>query len=107
MVALLPRPHPMRKLDERVGFAAAGRHVLSKVFPDHWSFMLGEVALYSFLFLVATGVYLALFFEPSTARVVYEGHYRPMQGEQVSAAYASAVRLSWDVRGGLLLRQAH
>lgn len=104
---LLPRPRPMRKLDERLGFASAGRSVLAKVFPDHWSFMLGEIALYSFIFLVLSGIYLALFFEPSSAMVVYHGRYAPMRGEVVSAAYASAVHLSWDVRGGLLLRQAH
>jgi len=103
----LPRPRPMRKLDERLGFASAGRTILAKVFPDHWSFMLGEIALYSFVFLVLSGIYLALFFEPSTAMVTYHGHYAPMRGEQVSAAYASTVRLSWDVRGGLLVRQAH
>jgi len=107
MVTLLPRPKPMRKLDERLGFAATGRSLLAKVFPDHWSFMMGEVALYSFVFLVLSGIYLSLFFEPSTGTVIYEGHYRPMQGQEVSAAYASAVRLSWDVRGGLLVRQAH
>jgi len=104
---VLPHPRPMRKLDERLGFASAGRAALAKVFPDHWSFMLGEIALYSFVFLVLSGIYLALFFEPSTAMVVYHGRYAPMRGEEVSAAYASAVRLSWDVRGGLLVRQAH
>lgn len=107
MVQLLPRPKPVRKLDERLGFASGSRHLLAKVFPDHWSFMIGEIALYSFVFLVLTGIYLSLFFEPSTAKLVYDGHYRPMQGQEVSAAYASTVRLSWDVRGGLLIRQAH
>jgi ubiquinol-cytochrome c reductase cytochrome b subunit len=97
----------MRKLDERLGFASAARSALAKVFPDHWSFMLGEIALYSFVFLVLSGIYLALFFDPSSAMVVYHGRYAAMRGEQVSAAYASAVRLSWDVRGGLLVRQAH
>jgi ubiquinol-cytochrome c reductase cytochrome b subunit len=104
---LIPRPDPIRPLDERLGVASPGRQMLAKVFPDHWTFMFGEVALYSFLVLVGTGVYLALFFEPSSAMVVYHGHYRPMNGQEVSAAYASTVRLSWDVRGGLLLRQTH
>jgi len=97
----------MRKLDERLGIASVGRDVLAKVFPDHWSFMMGEVALYSFVFLVVSGIYLTFFFEPSAAMVTYHGHYAPLQGQDVSAAYASAVRLSWDVRGGLLVRQAH
>ena len=60
LLRLLPRPRPMRKLDERLGFASAGRTVLAKVFPDHWSFMLGEIALYSFIFLVLSGIYLAI-----------------------------------------------
>jgi ubiquinol-cytochrome c reductase cytochrome b subunit len=97
----------LRRLDERLGFASTARTALAKIFPDHWSFMLGEIALYSFLLLVTTGVYLTLFFEPSTATVVYEGEYEPLRGELVSGALASTVELSWDVRGGLLIRQAH
>ncbi|MDG6110195.1 cytochrome b [Dactylosporangium aurantiacum] len=77
------------------------------MFPDHWSFMLGEIALYSFVTLVLTGVYLTLFYEPSTAETVYRGAYVALNGSTVSAAYASTVALSYDVRAGLLMRQAH
>ena len=101
------KPQPLRKLDERLGFASTGRSVLAKIFPDHWSFMLGEIALYSFVLLVATGTYLALFFEPSSAKRLYDGSYGPEHGQYVSGAFASSVELSWDVPGGLLMRQAH
>ncbi len=97
----------LRRLDERLGYASVARKALAKIFPDHWTFMLGEIALYSFLLLVLTGVYLTLFFEPSSALRVYSGEYAPMSGELVSGALASTVELSWDVRGGLLIRQAH
>ncbi|WP_066943763.1 cytochrome bc1 complex cytochrome b subunit [Microtetraspora fusca] len=94
-------------LDGRVRIASVTRKTLAKVFPDHWTFMLGEIALYSFVSLVATGVFLTLFFEPSPAETVYTGAYGPMRGVRASAAYASAVTLSWDVRAGLLMRQTH
>jgi ubiquinol-cytochrome c reductase cytochrome b subunit len=77
------------------------------VFPDHWSFMIGEIALYAFLILVLTGVFLSLFFEGSTGEVVYEGSYDPLQGVEVSQAYNSVVELSFDVRAGLVMRQIH
>jgi ubiquinol-cytochrome c reductase cytochrome b subunit len=103
----MKKPRPLRWTDERLEIAGVGRSALGKVFPDHWSFMLGEIALYAFVFLVASGVYLALFFDPSTAKEFYQGSYAPMRGHEFSAAYVSTVRLSWDVRGGLLVRQAH
>jgi ubiquinol-cytochrome c reductase cytochrome b subunit len=96
-----------RWLDDRLGAASVARTALAKVFPDHWSFMLGEIALYCFVTLVLTGVYLTFFFEPGTNEVVYQGAYAPLQGARVSAAYDSAVRLSFDVRTGLLMRQVH
>ena len=99
--------HPGRRLDERLGFASAGRKALAKVFPDHWSFMLGEIAMYSFMILVGTGVYLAMFFDDTSTPRLYLGSYAPEHGQRISGAYASSVELSWDVRGGLLMRQAH
>jgi ubiquinol-cytochrome c reductase cytochrome b subunit len=81
--------------------------VSSKVFPDHWSFLLGEIAAYSFLVLVATGIALLFFYDPSRETVVYDGAYAPLQGLEVTRAYESVVRLSFDTRGGLLLRQTH
>ena len=77
------------------------------VFPDHWSFLLGEVALYAFVVLVATGIYLTLFFEPSLAKTTYDGSYAPLQGREVSAAYGSVLDISFDLRAGLLIRQMH
>jgi len=97
----------VRWIDDRSGSSSAIRRVLHYVFPDHWTFVLGEIALYSFVVLVATGVFLTLFFQPSTAHVTYEGSYAPLQGATVSKAFASAMNLSFDVRGGLLMRQTH
>jgi ubiquinol-cytochrome c reductase cytochrome b subunit len=97
----------VRALDDRLRTAPVVRRALAKVFPDHWSFMLGEIALYSFVVLVLTGVYLTLFFEPSTAHTTYTGAYEPLNGSTTSAAYASTVRLSFDIRSGLLMRQTH
>ena len=94
-------------VDARVGGSAFTRHALNKVFPDHWSFMLGEVALYSFVILLLTGIFLSLFFDPSVSKTVYEGSYEPLRGVEVSDAYNSVLRLSFDVRAGLVMRQIH
>jgi ubiquinol-cytochrome c reductase cytochrome b subunit len=97
----------IRFIDERTGSAPLLRKMLRYAFPDHWSFLFGEIALYSFVVLVATGVFLTLFFEPSLARTTYDGSYGPLRGVEVSLAYDSAMRLSFDVNGGLLMRQTH
>ena len=94
-------------LDERTGIAGVARTVLRKVFPDHWSFLLGEVALFCYVVLVATGVFLTFFFAADTRPVTYDGPYLPMRGAEVSAAYDSVMRLSFEVRAGLLMRQIH
>jgi ubiquinol-cytochrome c reductase cytochrome b subunit len=94
-------------IDERTGSAPLIRKMLRYAFPDHWSFMFGEIALYSFVVLVGTGVFLTLFFEPSLARTTYDGSYDPLFGAEVSVAYDSSLRLSFDVNGGLLMRQTH
>jgi ubiquinol-cytochrome c reductase cytochrome b subunit len=98
---------PVRFFDERLGAARGVRFLMRYVFPDHWSFLLGEIALYSFVMLIATGTFLALFFEPSTGHAVYHGSYPAFHGESVSAAYSSTLRLSSGVSGGLLMRQTH
>lgn len=100
-------PRVIRWFDRRVGGANVARKTLDKVFPDHWSFMLGEVALYCFIVLVATGVYLTFFFSPSMAEVVYEGSYVPLRDVEMSEAFNSALRISFDVRAGLVVRQIH
>ena len=80
---------------------------LNKVFPTHWSFLLGEIALYSFIVLLITGVYLTLFFDPSMAEVTYNGVYQPLRGVQMSRAYETTLDISFEVRGGLFVRQIH
>jgi ubiquinol-cytochrome c reductase cytochrome b subunit len=93
--------------DERLGLATAMKKNLRKVFPDHWSFMLGEIALWSFVVLLLSGVFLTLWFTPSMGEVQYQGSYSPLRGIEMSEAYASSLKLSFDVRGGLLMRQMH
>ncbi|MEO3929617.1 ubiquinol-cytochrome c reductase cytochrome b subunit [Micromonosporaceae bacterium B7E4] len=96
-----------REVDDRLQVNTPLRAVLNKVFPDHWSFLLGEIALFSFIVLLLTGVYLTLFFEPSLREVTYNGSYRPYQNTHMSAAYESSLNISFDVRGGLIMRQMH
>jgi ubiquinol-cytochrome c reductase cytochrome b subunit len=100
-------PAPVRWADERLGIAKLGKKNLRKIFPDHWSFMLGEIALYSFIILILTGVFLTLWFRPSMAEVEYQGSYSLLKGLHMSEAYESTLRMSFDIRGGLLMRQIH
>ncbi len=93
--------------DDRLGLATLAKKNLRKVFPDHWSFMLGEVALWSFVVLLLSGVFLTLWYVPSMGEVHYQGSYDPLRGVEMSEAYASSLKLSFDVRGGLLMRQMH
>ncbi|WP_329458251.1 cytochrome bc1 complex cytochrome b subunit [Streptomyces sp. NBC_01497] len=93
--------------DGRLGIYSLAKSNMRKIFPDHWSFMLGEVSLYSFIIIILTGVYLTLFFHPSMNEVVYHGSYVPLQGIRMSEAFNSTVNISFDVRGGLLIRQIH
>ncbi len=93
--------------DERLGLAGLAKKNIRKVFPDHWSFMLGEIALWSFVTLLLTGVFLTLWFKPSMGEVVYNGSYDQLRGLPMSEAYESTLHLSFDVRGGLLMRQMH
>lgn len=94
-------------IDSRYHPSAAVRRQLNKVFPTHWSFLLGEIALYSFIVLLLTGVWLTLFFDPSMAHVTYDGVYQPLRGVQMSRAYETALNISFEVRGGLFVRQVH
>jgi ubiquinol-cytochrome c reductase cytochrome b subunit len=96
-----------RWIDDRLGAAQLGRTALNKVFPDHWSFMIGELALYCFIVLVLTGVYLTFFFDASSNLVTYDGSYAPLRGVEMTEAYRSALRLSFDVRAGMVMRQIH
>ncbi len=102
-----PIEDPVRFIDERTTAAPLLRKSMRYLFPDHWSFLLGEVALYSFIVLIATGIYLALFFDPSTAKTVYHGPYTPLDGQQMSAAFKSVLDISFTYKAGLLIRQTH
>ncbi len=93
--------------DERLHAAGGLRRQFNKVFPTHWSFLLGEVALYSFLILLLSGVYLTLFFDPSMQETTYQGAYTDLRGIRMSRAFATTLDLSFEVRGGLFLRQLH
>jgi len=93
--------------EERLGLAKGARSQLNKVFPDHWSFMMGEIALYSFIILILTGTFLTFFFDASMTEVTYRGSYIPLDGVEMSRAYASTLNISFDVRGGLIMRQIH
>jgi ubiquinol-cytochrome c reductase cytochrome b subunit len=108
-MANTPRPlaEVARAMDERVGGAGFLKKAMRKVFPDHWSFLLGEIAMYSFVIIILTGVFLSFFFRPSMGDVVYNGSYLPLRGDRMSEAYESTLHISFDVRGGLLMRQIH
>ncbi|MFI7124090.1 cytochrome bc complex cytochrome b subunit [Nonomuraea sp. NPDC050153] len=98
---------PSTFLDDRIGGANFLKRNLRKIFPDHWSFLLGEIALYSFVILLLTGTFLTFWFKPSMMEVAYDGSYAPLKGVMMSEAYASSLEISFDVRGGLLMRQMH
>jgi ubiquinol-cytochrome c reductase cytochrome b subunit len=94
-------------LEDRLGAAPLLKKTLRYVFPDHWSFLLGEIALYAFVVLVGTGIYLTFFFDPSYAHTIYHGGYAPLQGQEMTKAYESTVHLSLSIKAGLLMRQTH
>ena len=94
-------------IDERTSISGLVRELGRKIFPDHWSFMLGEVALYSFVVILLSGSFLTFFFQPSGTPTIYDGSYAPLKGIPMSAAMSSTLNISFDIRGGLLLRQVH
>ncbi len=94
-------------LDQRTGIGVAVKNFARKMFPDHWSFLLGEIALFSFVTLLLTGIFLALFFVPSMGLITYEGPFAPLHGTEMSEAFASTLYISFEVTGGLLIRQIH
>ncbi|MFL6027696.1 MAG: cytochrome bc complex cytochrome b subunit [Friedmanniella sp.] len=98
---------PAKWADERVGVASLSRPFIRKVFPDHWSFLLGEIALYSFIILLVTGVWLTIWYKPSMAEIDYDGTYQLLRGVTMSESFASTLAISFDIRGGLLVRQMH
>ncbi|MEZ2371438.1 cytochrome bc complex cytochrome b subunit [Arthrobacter sp. RCC_34] len=94
-------------VDQRVGGSGILKEFGRKVFPDHWSFMFGEVALYSFVILLMSGTFLTFFFDPSMAETHYQGSYSPLYNVEMSVAYNSSLNISFEVRGGLFMRQVH
>src|SRR3954462_399849 len=97
--AKAPKSNPLAQAatwaDERTGMAGLAKKQVRKVFPDHWSFMLGEIALWSFVVLLLTGVFLSLWFTPSMGEVVYNGTYDTLRGLPMSEAYASTLHISF------------
>src|SRR5215212_3445337 len=95
-----PRSNRVRSwLDERLGIGAFNRKYGRKAFPVHASFFLGEMALFAFVILVLTGIYLGFIYVPSTAEIT-------VQGETVPEAYAS-VRLIEAIPVASLFRNTH
>jgi ubiquinol-cytochrome c reductase cytochrome b subunit len=94
-------------VDERVGVSGILKEFGRKIFPDHWSFMLGEVAMYSFFVLLLSGTFLTFFYDPSMTMVHYDGVFAPLKDAAMSRAYESSLNISFEVRGGLLMRQVH
>jgi ubiquinol-cytochrome c reductase cytochrome b subunit len=94
-------------VDSRVGGSAIVKEFGRKIFPDHWTFMFGEVALYTFVILLVSGTFLTFFYDPSMAETHYEGSYLPLRGVEMSVAYASSLDITFDIRGGLFMRQLH
>jgi ubiquinol-cytochrome c reductase cytochrome b subunit len=97
----------LRAVEQRLGGAPLYKFLLRYVFPDHWSFLLGEIALYSFLVLVGTGIFLTLYYIPSDSQVTYHGAYTLLRNQEMSEAYRSVLDLTFNVPAGLLLRQVH
>jgi ubiquinol-cytochrome c reductase cytochrome b subunit len=81
--------------------------VLRRDRDDRWAAMFGQLAGYSFVVAVITGILLLPFFHPSMATVVYHGPYAKLDGVPVSRAFRSVLAISFQVRGGLLVRQVH
>ncbi len=94
-------------VDDRFGSSSFLQSAMDKIFPDHWSFMVGEIAMYSLVVLLITGTYLALYYTPSSATVIYHGSYKPLDGQSMSEAYQSVINISFQVRAGLVMRQVH
>jgi ubiquinol-cytochrome c reductase cytochrome b subunit len=102
-----PVDRAFRFVDDRLGISRFTRKALTKIFPDHWSFMIGEIAMYCLVILIVTGIYLTFFFVPASEEVIYDGAYAPLRGVEMTQAYASTLDISFEVRAGLVMRQMH
>jgi ubiquinol-cytochrome c reductase cytochrome b subunit len=104
--------HPQRSSSPAVKQLAAGARrlvpdALRRNPHDRWAAVFGRIAGYSFAVAAVTGIPLLPFFRPSMAALVYHGSYRLLDGVTMSQAYQSVLAISFDVRGGLLIRQVH
>jgi ubiquinol-cytochrome c reductase cytochrome b subunit len=100
----------VERLGDYLANSAVGpalRGLRGRVYPSHWSFLFGQIAFYSFIVVSLSGVYLMFFYEPSVTPVTYDGSYAPLKGAEMSRAMDSTLDLSFEVRGGLLMRQVH
>lgn len=86
--------------DERLELNRFKAKFLVKTFPTHPTFLLGELALYCFVTLVVTGVFLGLLYEPSTTMV-------SLFGSMVPSAYASVVKIDLLPLGTIIRRIHH
>jgi len=75
--------------------------------PTHWTNLFGTVTLASLVVVTVTGLVLMFFYTPSSADTIYAGSYAPLHGATVSQAFASTMHVTFDVPGGVVLRQAH
>ena len=106
------RHHPPRSGGPAAKRLAAGTRrlvpdALRRDPEDRWAAAFGRIAVYSFIVALISGVLLLPFFRPSMATVVYHGSYSKLDGATMSHAYQSVLAISFDVRGGLLIRQVH
>src|SRR5215218_207353 len=86
-------------VDERLNIGALYRKYGRKAFPVHSTFFFGEMALFAFVILIATGTYLAFIYVPSNAEVT-------VNGETMPEAYAS-VQVIESIPVANLFRNVH
>ena len=77
------------------------------LFTDRWVVRLGRIAFASFVVVMVSGVFLLFHYDPSTDLVRYAGPFAPLRGLTMSKALASTLDITFEVRGGLLMRQVH
>jgi ubiquinol-cytochrome c reductase cytochrome b subunit len=104
---LLRRANTLMTATDGPSMGSPLKRMLRRTEADQWSFLFAQITLHSFIVLVVTGAFLTFFFDPDMTRTTYDGSYVPLRGVEVSRAYESTLELSFEVRGGLLIRQIH
>jgi ubiquinol-cytochrome c reductase cytochrome b subunit len=109
-----PRASVTQRMSRAISDSVAGRRLIAfreelrrRHAPVHWTNLFGIVTLACVVVVFATGVALMFFYQPSGSLTRYDGSYAPLHGSTMSQALRSTLALSFDVRGGMLLRQAH